>query len=264
MNVKTLLNIGYKKCNNKNDVRDLLCFIMDSRFEELIMNYDEHVSENIEKRFVSNVEKLKEGYPLAYIKGEKEFYGRRFMVSTDTLIPREETEMIIDLALKEKHDSVLDLCTGSGIIGITMKLEGSNKVMLSDISEGALKIAKTNSKELCAEVDIVKSDLFDSIVGTFDLIISNPPYIKKSELEGLEMLKSEPYEALYGGEDGLYFYNKILREAKDYLNLNGRIIFEIGYDQMQEVKALALKYGYIVEGEYKDIFGLDRFIKVVK
>ncbi len=262
MKIKKLLNIGYEKVNNKNDVRDLLVYLSGNSFEELVINYDNEASKEIEELFMIYIKQLEEGYPLAYITGYRCFYGRNFKVTPDVLIPREETEMIIDIALNESWDSALDMCAGSGIIGITLGLETSKPVTLSDVSLKALDIARENAELLGADVDIVASDIFSMVEGKFDIIVSNPPYIKKSELEKLDLLKSEPYSALYGGDDGLYFYDMILRDAKDYLNEKGIIIFEIGYNQMSDVKCLAKKYGYRVDGEYKDNYGLDRFIKV--
>ncbi len=262
MKIKKLLNIGYEKVENKNDVRDLLSYLSSKSFEELVISYDEEVSRETEELFMSYIKKLEKGYPLAYITGYREFYGRRFKVNPDVLIPREETEMIVDLALSENWDSALDMCCGSGIIGITLSLETSKFVTLADVSLSALDISRENAKLLGAGVDIVGSDIFSSVEGKFDIIVSNPPYIKKSELEKLDLLKSEPYSALYGGDDGLYFYDMILKDAKDYLNDNGKIIFEIGHDQMSDVRSLAKKHGYRVDGEYKDNYGLDRFIKV--
>ncbi len=262
MDVKTLLSIGYENVKNKNDVRDLLCFLMDLSFEKLILQRDEHVDLEVESRYIELIEKLASGYPLAYIKGVKDFYGREFIVSEQVLIPREETEMIIDIAKNQKWDSALDLCTGSGIIGITLELESKKNVTISDISNEALFIAQENAAKFGSKVNIVKSDLFESIHSTYDLIISNPPYIKKEDLDKLELLKSEPYIALFGGSDGLFFYDKILSEAKNYLNDNGVIIFEIGHDQMEDIVKLANKYHYRVEKEYQDIYGFDRFIKL--
>ncbi len=262
MNVKTMLAIGYQKVNNKHDVRELLCFLSNMSFEEIVLRRDDEVDLEIERQYMEFIESLASGYPLAYIKGTREFYGREFIVSENVLIPREETEMIIDIARQESFDSLLDLCTGSGIIGITLELETKKNVTISDISDKALFVATQNANKFDSMVNIIQSDLFQSIESTFDVIVSNPPYIKKEDLDQLTLLKSEPYISLFGGDDGLSFYRRILRDARDYLNPGGKIILELGHDQMLDVRLLAIEYNYRVDKEYKDIFGVDRFIKL--
>ncbi len=260
MNIKELLYFGYQNVKNKTDVRKLLSNILKISFEEMIINSNRNIDNDIFDEFKTKILKLKEGYPLAYILNKKEFYGREFYVDENVLIPREETEMIIDIVSKRNAKNILDMCCGSGVIGITLDINTDSKLTLCDVSKEAINVSKRNAKKLNASVDIIESNLFENVYGKFDLIVSNPPYIKKDDLDKLPLLSFEPYIALYGGDNGLIFYERILDEAKDYLLKDGIIVFEIGYNQMEDLKKLAKKYGYSVLEEYKDVFGLDRFI----
>lgn len=209
--------------------------------------------------------------PLGYIFGYWEFYGRAFKVSNKVLIPRLDTEILIDCAIKQINlkskanggsVKILDIGTGSGAIAITLEKETGAKVTASDISPEALQIAQENAKNLNSEICFVQSDLFKSLDGEkFDIIVSNPPYIESKVIDTLQMevKNQEPHLALDGGEDGLDFYRKIIREAPKHLNQNGEIIFEIGFNQAKSVSKL-LKEEFINIQIIKDFGGNDRVV----
>ncbi len=209
--------------------------------------------------------KRAEHIPLQYIIGSQEFMGLEFKVNSQVLIPRQDTETLVEEALKVLHPgmSVLDMCTGSGCIIISLlKHKEGLTGMASDISKQAILVAKENAKLNQVEVELVSSDLFKSITGTFDMIISNPPYIPTGVITGLmpEVKNFEPMEALDGQEDGLYFYRKIASEAVEFLNSNGYLYFEIGHDQGGRVAAIMEENGYRNVRVVKDLAGKDRVV----
>ena len=202
--------------------------------------------------------------------------GLDFYVDKNVLIPQPDTENLVEEVLtiinslkkdfKEKNMYVLDLCTGSGAIAISLsKILDSNRILVygSDISDKALKIAEENAMQNCSKVVFLKSDIFKNINTSykFDIIVSNPPYIETQTIEGLsEEVKKEPHIALDGGEDGLYFYKEIINNAKKYLNPNGYLAFEIGYNQKNAVEELLEKNEYINIYSKKDLSGNDRVV----
>ena len=204
------------------------------------------------------------GEPFAYIVGEKEFMKLKFMVNKNVLVPREDTEILVLEAIKQCRKKILDLCTGSGCIAISLSKYIQNaEIDASDISARTLSVAKKNAVLNEANVNFIKSDLFENIEDKYEMIVSNPPYIRSADMKTLqkEVLK-EPKRALDGGESGLDFYEKILKEAKEYLTDDGLILFEIGYDQAEEVMNLAKKYNYKKVRKIKDLSGNDRVIIV--
>ena len=213
------------------------------------------------------VEERLTGKPLWYIFGNTDFYGHNFIVNESVLIPRPETEELVDLIIKENESGkVLDLCTGSGSIAVSLSLTKKFQVTASDISSEALKVATKNNEILGGEVDFILSNMFNEIVGEFDIIVSNPPYIKTSDLNSLQKeVKFEPTLALDGGEDGLEFYRIIAKNAIKYLKKCGKIYLEVGIDQANLVKTLFINENpnYIVE-IIKDLQGVERIVKVVK
>lgn len=210
------------------------------------------------KKIDQAVKKRIKHIPLGYIFGKAYFYGREFEVDKNVLIPRQDTEILVERLILDvnnfqnqtfKKAKILDIGTGSGAIAITVQKETQAEVMAVDISEKALAVAKTNAEKLKAKVEFKKSDLFDNVKGEkFDFIVSNPPYIETSVIGGLsaEVCENEPILALDGGADGLDFYRKITSEAKDHLLPRGKIYFEIGYNQAEAVMGL-------MNGKFKDI-----------
>ncbi|MCM1043024.1 MAG: peptide chain release factor N(5)-glutamine methyltransferase [Corallococcus sp.] len=208
------------------------------------------------------IERCNNGEPLQYVLGNTEFYGRQFDVNADVLIPRPETELVCEQAVKAatSQSRVLDLCCGSGAIGITVALEKRCDVTLCDISDKALAVAEKNAKKHKAKAKFVKSDMFQSIKGKFDVIVSNPPYVETAVIDNLDakVRDYEPKLALDGGEDGLNFYRVIANKAHGFLKSGGALILEIGYNQAQAVTEL-LEGRYDVEVK-KDYGGNDRII----
>lgn len=203
--------------------------------------------------------------PLQQILGSQEFMGLTFRVTPDVLIPRQDTETLVEEALKvvKPGMKVLDLCTGSGCIIVSIvhnvpEVEGT----ATDISKQALLVAKENAKLNQVSVTFERSDLFDNVTGTYDVIVSNPPYIRTGEVVKLmpEVQEFEPMEALDGKEDGLYFYRKIIKECKAYLKPGGHILFEIGYDQGEAVSGLLKEAGFKNVTVIKDLAHNDRVV----
>lgn len=228
----------------------------------------EEVSQEIEKAYLSLLEQRKERIPVAYILKNMEFMGISFYVNENVLIPNQDTEVLVEEALKiSAGREILDLCTGTGCIAISLRLLGKPKsVTASDISPLALKVAKKNVSEILGEgekeVTLVESDGFHNIQGRFDLIVSNPPYIRTEMIETLEpeVKKYEPRLALDGGEDGLDFYRKIAENSPDYLQKGGYLLCEIGYDQGQKVSELLEKEGFSEIRVVKDFSQNDRVV----
>ena len=206
------------------------------------------------------------GRPLWYCIGDTEFYGYTIKVDERVLIPRPETELLVENALKyiNRDSKVLDLCTGSGAIAVSVQKQSNAKVCASDISTGAIEVAIENAKINDATVEFIKSDLFDGLSGKeFDVIISNPPYIKTEDIIGLqkEVKSFEPNLALDGGVDGLDFYRKIAKECKNYLTDNGVILLECGYNQARKIKELF--NGFSRVEIIKDYENIERIIVAV-
>lgn len=193
-------------------------------------------------------EKLSEGYPIQYLIGYVDFYGNKINVDERVLIPRFETEELCDRLIKyirQKFDEkvdILDLCCGSGAIGIALNNNLKANVICSDISEGALEVAKVNANDNFSNVKFILSDIFDNINDKFDVIVSNPPYISYEEEVMESVRKYEPNIALFAKDDGLYFYEEILSKAKNYLKNRYIIAFEIGAFQGDKVLLIAKKY----------------------
>ncbi len=217
-----------------------------------------------EYRFL--LKKRGERVPLQYITGMQEFMGLKFKVNSHVLIPRQDTETLVEGALKvlEPGMEVLDLCTGSGCVIISlMKCSGKKvRAVASDISKQALLVAKENARNHGVEVEWVRSDLFQNITGTFDLIVSNPPYIPTETISSLmpEVRDFEPFEALDGSEDGLLFYREIVQKGKKFLKSNGYLYFEIGHDQGKVIAFLMEGHGFRNVKVIKDLAGNDRVV----
>jgi len=249
--------------------RFLLMYMLDESPQLFSNKLSEQLSKEIEEKYFSLIEKhIREDVPLSHLVGFEYFYDRKFKVTKDVLSPRMETEELIYKvveyvkATKKNNLKILDLCTGSGIIAITLKKELDQiliDVMASDISEEAIKVAEENAQFHDATIKFIQSDIFDNIDEKFDIIVSNPPYIDRKDEDTMQdnVLKYDPHLALFAEEEGMYFYRNIVEKASSYLNDNGVIFFEIGYDQKDKIIKLADMNNYHAE-VYKDINGRDR------
>ena len=248
------------------DARMLLEHLLGITSSEYYCQFDKVIEEDVYNEYIKLIVKRATHYPLQYIIGTQDFMGLEFDVNDNVLIPRWETEMLVEEVLKicDKRDAILDMCTGSGCIITSIKKLGKVKKAVGvDISEKAIEVSKANAEKIGAEVEFVVSDLFENVLGTYDIIVSNPPYIKTKVIEGLmpEVRRFEPMIALDGSEDGLYFYEKIVEASLDYLKPNGYIFFEIGHDQGKEVAMILIKHNYEDIQVLKDYAGNDRIVK---
>ena len=202
----------------------------------------QELSETDAKALDPLIERRLSGEPLQYVLGEWEFCGLPFYVDESVLIPRPDTEVLVEAALpllSEDRRDVLDLCCGSGCIGIVLAALGGACVTAADVSADALSMTERNARRNGVSVRIVQSDLFENVEGTFDLIVSNPPYLSQAEMDARdESLRFEPSLALYGGEDGLDFYRRIAKEHRRYLRPGGALLLEIGCTQREAVETL--------------------------
>lgn len=276
MIIKEILKKGYDilKENNIEEpnlkARRLLANILEKEKEYLIINENEEINNNKIERFFSYIERLKNFEPIQYILNEQEFMGLKFFVNENVLIPQPDTETLVEEVIKicDKFDGnreikILDLCTGSGAIAISLSitLKERVKVYASDISEEALRVANTNVIKNSLKIELIQSNLFENIDLQFDIIVSNPPYIETETLKNLpEEVKKEPQIALDGGEDGLKFYNEIILNAKKHLNTNGYLAFEIGYNQKEKVEEIFKKNNYKNIFSKKDLSGNNRVV----
>lgn len=201
------------------------------------------------------------GEPLAYILGWREFYGRRFSVRPGVLIPRQETETVVEACLRlEGVRTVLDVGTGSGCIAVTLALERPDwQVLAGDVSEAALEVARENAEALGANVEFRRSDLFEAFAGEkFDAIVSNPPYVAREEELPHEVRAYEPEQALYADEAGTALYRRLAEEAPAHLNSGGRLALELGHRSLAPVSKILESRGWRVEAVLKDLSGVDR------
>lgn len=247
------------------DARLLLEEVCGTDRNTLLAHGDRAVTEEEETQFLIFIERRSTHEPLQQITGWQEFMGLRFSVTEDVLVPRQDTETLVEEVMRYLRDGmeILDVCTGSGCILLSL-LRYSNgcRGVGCDISEKALAVAGQNAKELGISAQFIQSDLFESIEGRFEYIVSNPPYIRKDMIPTLmeEVRDHEPLIALDGGEDGLDFYRKITREATEHLYSGGMLFFEIGYDQGETVKLLMEEEGYEEVTVSQDLAGLDRVV----
>ncbi|MDR2458048.1 MAG: peptide chain release factor N(5)-glutamine methyltransferase [Clostridiales Family XIII bacterium] len=230
--------------NAKNDAKEILKSTLDLSEEKLFLSREKKLAES--KVFFDKISKRANHIPLQYILGKVIFYESEFFIDENVLIPRQETEILVKQVikfinkLKNRKIKVLDLCTGSGIIGISLaKKFREINIIASDISKKALKVAKKNAGSL-KNISFIESNLFENIKEKFNIIISNPPYISETEFNSLslEVLK-EPKIAITDKSDGLSFYKNIIEKAKDFLIQNGEIFFEIGYGMEKDIIKIA-------------------------
>ncbi|MEL7570552.1 MAG: peptide chain release factor N(5)-glutamine methyltransferase [Eubacteriaceae bacterium] len=252
------------------DAQIILCHVIDRDRAYLIAHDDEILSESKRSLFFEYISKRALGCPLAYITGKKEFMGLEFFVDENALIPRDDTEILVNCALniakQYKNPKILNIGTGSGCIEIALAYYNTD----ADITgiekyDRAIDVAQKNigKYSLGERIRLIKSDMFERLGNKrFDIICSNPPYITSDEMKGLsiDVKAFEPYTALYGGEDGLDFYKIIASQAKEHLCANGLIAVEIGYAQKESVYNIFIKNGYENIACHKDLSGYDRVI----
>ena len=278
MKIEELLREG-KKVLEKNNIeeasiisRSLLQYVLKIDRNKLVINKDEEVENNKENEYIGYIKEVVAGKPVQYITNKQEFMGLSFFVDENVLIPQPDTEILVEEAIKyanqiKENVEILDMCTGSGCIGVALAKHVKNaKVTLVDISTKALEVAKKNAKEneVKEKVNFIQSDMFENIKSKFDVIVSNPPYIKTKVINELDLqVQNEPHLALDGGENGLKFYEILINEAPKYLKENGKIFLEIGYDQKKEVEELARNSKLYKEIEtVKDLANNDRVIEL--
>lgn len=252
------------------DARLLLEAVCGTDRNDLLVHGEQPVAPEAEEKYLNWIRQRAEHIPLQQLTGEQGFMGLTFNVNEHVLIPRQDTEILVEEVLKELHDGmrVLDMCTGSGCILLSL-LHYSNDCegLGVDLSAEALEVAGRNvlkvlTPEKAEHAHFLQSDLFEKVEGKFEIIVSNPPYIASAEVEKLmpEVRDHEPRMALDGTEDGLYFYRRIIEEAGKHLVSSGMLFFEIGYDQGQAVSELMRTEGYCDVQVVQDYAGLDRVV----
>ncbi|SHH22326.1 peptide chain release factor N(5)-glutamine methyltransferase [Tepidibacter thalassicus] len=276
MNIRDAIINSMKELNNsttpKLDIELILCKVLGVDRIYIHINLDKNLTRDEEERFRYFLNQRKEGRPIAYILGNKEFMGLDFFVKEGVLIPRSDTEIlvqeVINLSKNIKNPLIIDIGTGSGAISVSLaKFIKCSKVYSLDISDIALEVGKINAKNNGVEDSIVflKSDLFSAVENLnlqSDIVVSNPPYIRKREIYTLDrdVKDYEPLLALDGGEDGLDFYRRITRESLKFLKKNGILAYEVGYDQADDVKKIMLDNGFDSIKIVKDLSGIQRVV----
>ena len=254
----------------KLKARLLMQYVLNKSRQYVIVNDREELDNIKEKQYLEEIKILKKGVPIEHITHQKEFMKLSFFVDKNVLIPRQDTEIlveeVINIAKKNNAKKILDLCTGSGAIAVSLaKYLPQAEITAIDISNEALKIAKKNaiSNNVENQITFISSDMFTNLnEEKFDIIVSNPPYIKTNVIKNLDIqVQNEPYIALDGGKDGLDFYKKIINESYQYLKYNGYLCLEIGFDQKIDVIEL-IENTERFTGTYskKDLFDNDRII----
>lgn len=274
MKISEVLQKGFFILKEKNiefpklKSRLLMEYLLDKNSQYIIVNDMKELNEEDEKKYFEYINKLVEGYPIEYITNKKEFMKMNFYVNENVLIPRQDTEIlveeVIEIAKRINAKKILDLCTGSGAIAVSLaKYLPETDIYAIDISSEALEVAQKNANINNVKVNFINSDIFENLKEKeFDIIVSNPPYIKTEVCESLNKeVKKEPLIALDGGNDGLHFYKKIIEQCDKYLKKDGFLCLEIGYDQKDEVvniinEKLKFKDTY----SKKDLYNNDRII----
>ena len=245
--------------------------VLGIKYMQMLVNPDASVSSEAENRYKEMLEKRRQHYPLQYILGYAHFMDYTFIVNEHVLIPRNDTEVLVETvdqllnskAFESRSVSLLDLCCGSGCIGISLKLYHDNvNLALCDISKDALEVASRNLKKYQLDAALLESDLFTNVKEQYSIIVCNPPYIERDVIPTLmpEVKDYEPMQALDGGVSGLDFYQAILADVHQYLNRDGYLFFEIGYNQGQAVSGLMKNAGFCDVCVKKDYAGLDRIV----
>ena len=273
MNLREVLKQGIEKLK-ENNIEDaslkakmLLSEILEMKKEYLIVHEEEILDEPDINTFFEKIDRLVNNEPIQYILNRQDFMGLNLYVDSNVLIPQPDTEILVEeviaLASEKENLKILDMCTGSGAIAISLaKYIKNSNVYATDISEKALEIAKDNSLKNITDITFIHSDVFENVKeNEFDFIVSNPPYIETDVIKTLSKeVQNEPHIALDGGEDGLYFYRKISKEAFDFLKQDGYLAFEIGYNQREAVENLLRENGYKNIYSKKDLGGNDRIV----
>lgn len=248
-----------------NNIKLLLADITNTTIPSLFLAKDTFLNPEQEHCFEQYLERLFKHEPIQYILGKTEFYGLKLYVNEFALIPRPETEGLVEWITQQNKGSksILDIGTGTGAIAIALKyLKPAFNLTATDISHEAIKLAKANARQLGCNVVFVKADLFPRQPAKYDIIVSNPPYIASSDYYALddEVQLYEPRLALYAGHDGLALYRRILGKAEKYLQPEGKLYLEIGEEQAIAIKDIALSIGYKSVELRKDLAGKDRYL----
>lgn len=242
----------------------VLQYLLNLSKSNIILNSKRELSQDDFDLYNDIKNKYNNGIPLQYAIGKWNFFGYDFVVNENVLIPRPETEILVEEILKVSKDGtkILDIGTGSGAIAVSLKLEKEKlDITASDISKETLEVAIQNADILGSKIKFIHSDLFENIKGKFDIIVSNPPYLTEEEYQNVDkLLYSEPKIALVGGNSGYEVYEKIIENAKEYLNDNGKLFFEIGFSQAEKISELLEKNGYNNIRIIKDYNRLDRIV----
>lgn len=275
MTIKKALELAIEKLNKSNIENPIKCaklvlaYVLKQEKEYLVINDNKEITKAQEENFLKLINKLIEGYPIQYLTNKQEFMKLDFYVNENVLIPRQDTEILVEEIIKLTNNNtykILDLCTGSGAIAISLAkyIENCN-IYATDISKNAIEVAKINAKNnyVDKKIKFINTNMFKNINNEmFDIIVSNPPYIKTSDIDNLDTnVKYEPIIALDGGKTGLKFYEIIIDNAYKYLNKNGYLCLEIGYNQKKDVCELLKnsdKYKDIIVK--KDLNGNDRVV----
>lgn len=274
MKISEVLQKGFFILKEKNiefpklKSRLLIEYLLDKNSQYIIVNDMKELNEEDEKKYFEYINKLVEGYPIEYITNKKEFMKMNFYVNENVLIPRQDTEIlveeVIEIAKRINAKKILDLCTGSGAIAVSLaKYLPETDIYAIDISSEALEVAQKNANINNVKVNFINSDIFENLKEKeFDIIVSNPPYIKTEVCESLNKeVKKEPLIALDGGNDGLHFYKKIIEQCDKYLKKDGFLCLEIGYDQKDEVvNIINEKLNFKDTYSKKDLYNNDRIV----
>lgn len=279
--VKELIKLAESRLDDAskdvNVAKVLFYHLADKQSHELYLMYDEEVSSELEAKFLAGMEEYYQGKPIQYIKGVENFFGRDFKVNEDVLIPRYETEELVENILYRIDDyfaeyqsiTLCDVGTGSGAIATSLALEEPRlKVFATDISLKAVTVAKDNAKNLGANIEFMVGDMLEPLLENeikVDIFVSNPPYIpQEQEIEAM-VKDNEPHVALFGGNDGLYFYRKIFQGVEPLLQERALLAFEMGFDQRELMEAALQEYFPNDPHEIiKDINGKDRMLFIYR
>ena len=275
MIIRTAINEAFLELKNKNikssllDSEILMSKVLNKKRDYIILNLEKNIDQKSFNFFKNLINERSRGKPIAYITGNKYFWKDEFKVDKNVLIPRPDTELIVEQILKiyknKKNLNVLEIGVGSGCILLSVLKEKKGFAATGiDISMGCIKICKSNIKKLKIrnKIDLFKSDIDNFNNGKYDLIISNPPYIKKTDLKYLEkdVIKFEPKLALDGGLDGLSEIRKVIKKSSELIKINGKLVLEVGFDQKFKVKKLLKEKGFYINKVLKDLSNNDRCI----